>query len=266
VSAVELTTVATPGRRNEDFAAAADRLAVVLDGVTPPTDGRSGCVHDVPWFVVRLGSTLLDLAGTREDRSLPDCLAAAIEATANAHRSTCDLSHRRTPQATVAMVRWDDAQVEYLVLSDAAVLLANRRGTVTPVLDRRLDELRARPDLARLRSESATAYRAEMEALRNARGGFHTAAADPAVVAQAVTGSTPRTAVSAAAVLTDGATRWREVFRLGDWAELFAILRAGGPATLVEQVRTAEAEDLDQQDFPRGKTFDDASAVYVDLG
>lgn len=258
--------MAAPGRRNEDFAAAADGLAVVLDGVTPPIDGRSGCVHDVPWFVERLGSTLLDLAGTREDRPLTGCLAAAIEATAAAHRRTCDLSHRRTPQATVAMVRWDDTRVEHLVLSDAAVLLGNQGGAVTPVLDRRLDELRARSDLARLRSESGTAYRAAMEALRNARGGFHTAAADPAVVAQAVTGSTPRTAVSALAVLTDGATRWREVFHLGDWAELFAILRAGGPATLIERVRTAEAEDPDQRDFPRGKTFDDASAVYVDFG
>jgi hypothetical protein len=105
-----------------------------------------------------------------------------------------------------------------------------------------------------------------MESLRNEPGGFHTAAADPAVVTHAVVGSTSRTALCAAAALTDGATRWREVFRLGDWAELLAVLRAGGPTALIEQVRCAEAADPDRRSFPRGKTFDDASAAYLDFG
>jgi hypothetical protein len=259
---VELVSVAAPGRRCEDFAAAADGLVVVLDGVTPPPDGLSGCVHDVPWFVGVLGRTLVGLAG--EDRALADCLAEAIGRTADAHRSTCDLSHPRTPQATVAVLRWDDTRVEHLVLSDAVVLLGGRDGTVTPVLDRRLDDVRARPDLVALRA--GPAYRTALEALRNVPGGFHTAAADPAVVTHAVTGATPRAAVRAAAALTDGATRWRDVFAIGDWAELFEVLRAAGPAALVEQVRAAESGDLDGRNFPRGKAFDDASAAYVDFG
>ncbi|HEX6354713.1 hypothetical protein [Actinophytocola sp.] len=262
---VELVSVAAPGRRCEDYAAAVDGLVVVLDGVTPPHDGDSGCVHDVPWFVDLLGRTLLEV-GQRHG-SLADCLAEAIERTAAAHRTTCDLSHPRTPQATVAMLRWDDVRVEHLVLSDAAVLLGGQDGTVTAVLDSRLDELRARPYLAALRAgPEVGAYRTALEALRNVPDGFHTAAADPAVVAHAVTGATPRAAVRAAAALTDGATRWRDKFDLGDWADLLEVLRSAGPAALVEQVRTAETADADRRNFRRGKVFDDASAAYVDLG
>ena len=43
-------------RVNEDFAAAPDRTAVLLDGAT----GRpgDGCVHGVAWYTRRLGALL----------------------------------------------------------------------------------------------------------------------------------------------------------------------------------------------------------------
>lgn len=255
-STVDLATApARPDRPNEDYVAvtiAGDAGAVVvLDGVTPPVDGDTGCVHGVPWFTARLGSALLERAGTGCD--LVECLAGAIRRAAAAHESTCDLSHRRTPQATVAMVRWDTARVEHLVLSDAAVLLEGPDGTVTAALDGRLDELR--PHAGR-----------NIEALRNTPDGFHTAAADPDVAARAVVGTTGRDTVCGAAALTDGATRWTEVFRLGGWAELLAVLRSDSAASLIDRVRAAETEDPDRRIFPRGKVFDDATAVYLNLG
>lgn len=229
---------------------------VVLDGVTPPRGG-TGCLHSVPWFTTRLGGTLTELTVSRQDLTLSEVLSRAIGRTAEAHAHTCELSHPRTPQATVALARWSAETVEYLVLSDSALLLQGPDGTVTPVLDDRLARL----------PRSALATDALVDAtLRNKEGGFFTAAADPSVAARAVAGTLPRRAVRALAALTDGATRWTEKFREGDWPALFDVVAKEGARSLVDRVRGLEAADREARAYlGRGKTHDDATVVHVEL-
>ncbi|MER5733984.1 protein phosphatase 2C domain-containing protein [Streptomyces sp. NPDC002138] len=253
-----------PERPNEDWLSASvptsgeGGVLVALDGVTPPR-GDVGCGHGVPWFASRLGGRLTELSGSRPDMPLDRILAEAIRATADAHRDTCDLSHARTPQATVVVVRWDAEYVEHLVLSDSVLLLRAPEGEVTAVLDDRLD--RVPPEV--LRSVAAT------DALRNAdvAGAFFTAAADPAVAARAVTGRVPRARVAALAVLTDGASRWTDTFREGDWADCMAVLRKEGAEALIGRVRTLESAAGDGRTprSKRSKRHDDASAAYAEL-
>ncbi|WP_411101910.1 hypothetical protein [Streptomyces sp. cmx-4-9] len=246
-----------PERPNEDWVSAAlpacgGGVLVVLDGVTPPRGG-DGCVHGVPWFAARLGGRLAELSGSRRDMPLTAVLAEAVRATAGAHRDSCDLSHVRTPQATVVVVRWDEAWVEHLVLSDSVLLLEEPGGAVTAVLDDRLDRVPREV----LRSVAAT------DALRNAEGGFFTAAADPAVAARAVAGRTPRGQVRAVAALTDGASRWTDTFGEGDWAACLGVLRAEGARGLIGRVRAVESDPA--RPPARHKRHDDASAVYAEL-
>jgi hypothetical protein len=273
-----------PRHPNEDYVSAAlpssgeGGALVVLDGVTPPRDG-TGCTHGVPWFTARLGGAMLELATAQRDLTLRICLEKALSRTAAAHVSTCDLSHRRTPQSTVVAARWDEERVEYLVLSDSVLLMEAPDGTVTPVLDSRLDELpphigalrsrvRALPEGGPERDAARAEYVRAVEALRNAPGGagFHTAAADPAVASLAVTGSAPRAVVRSLLALTDGAARWSQTFRLGDWAALIALVREEGTGSLMARVREAERADPHGTAHPRGKTHDDASAVFAELG
>ncbi|MBT2444881.1 hypothetical protein J7E93_33260 [Streptomyces sp. ISL-36] len=254
------TLPGSPERPNEDWAAAAAPASgtggtvVVLDGVTPPV-GDDGCVHDVPWFTARLGGALTELSASRPEMTLADILSTAIRRTADAHRNTCDLSHVRTPQATVAMARWDATTVEHLVLSDAVLLLQAPDGLVRAVRDDRLDRV---PEET-LRSLEAT------DLLRNREGGFFTAAADPAVAARAVTGTTPRSGVRALAALTDGATRWVELFGMGDWADCFGLLGKEGAHGLLQRVRTLERTYREAGGVRRWKLHDDATAVYAEL-
>ncbi|AXE88580.1 hypothetical protein C1703_26570 [Streptomyces sp. Go-475] len=228
---------------------------VVLDGVTPPKGG-TGCLHSVPWFTARLGGALTELTVSLPDVPLLDALSRAIARTAAAHAETCDLSHPRTPQATVVLARWNPATVEYLVLSDSALLLESPDGAVTALLDDRLARL----------PRSALATDALVDAtLRNKEGGFFTAAADPGVARRAVTGTLPRREVRALAALTDGATRWVERFQEGDWADCFRLLRKEGPQALVDRVRTLERADSAATFRGRGKRHDDATVVYAEL-
>ncbi|MGW5657385.1 protein phosphatase 2C domain-containing protein [Streptomyces humi] len=257
--------ISEPGARdrpNEDFAGVClpasgqGGCVIVLDGVTPPRDG-TGCLHSVPWFTARLGGALTELTVSRGDLTLREVLEQAIRRTAAAHADSCDLSHPRTPQATVVLARWSEDAVEYLVLSDSVLLLRSPGGALTPVLDDRLDRL----------PRSALASDAIADAtVRNKEGGFFTAAADPSVAARAVTGTVPRSEVAALAALTDGATRWTEKFREGDWTALLDVVRKEGARALVDQVRGLEAADREERMFlGRSKTHDDATVVYVEL-
>ncbi|MEU6388587.1 protein phosphatase 2C domain-containing protein [Streptomyces sp. NPDC046939] len=260
---IELATEpGTQDRPNEDYASVAvpasgrGGAVVVLDGVTPPT-GDDGCLHSVPWFTARLGGALAELSASRPDMTLRDILAEALARTAEAHRSTCDLSHPRTPQATVVLARWDAERVAYLVLSDSALLVEAADGTVSALLDDRLDRV-PRANLVSDAVADAT--------VRNKEGGFFTAAADPTVASRAVTGSLPRSEVRALAALTDGVTRWVEKFREGDWADLFALVRKEGAEATVARVRALEDADAETRTYlGRGKLHDDATLVYAEL-
>ncbi|WP_327177953.1 protein phosphatase 2C domain-containing protein [Streptomyces sp. NBC_01335] len=254
-------TPGSPERPNEDWVMAAlpasgqGGCLVLLDGVTPPP-GDDGCVHSVPWFTSRLGGALAELSASRPDLTLEEVLAESIGRTADAHRAPCDLSHVRTPQATVVLVRWDEAAIEYLVLSDSALLLELLDGSVRAVIDDRLDRLP--PGM--LSSMELTDSLA-----RNKEGGFFTAAADPAVASRAVTGGLPLGEVRALAALTDGASRWTEVFQEGDWRDALGVLRSAGPQRLIDRVRERERADTDRVHLGRGKRHDDATAVLVEF-
>ncbi|MFG2778514.1 protein phosphatase 2C domain-containing protein [Streptomyces prunicolor] len=251
-----------PDRPNEDFASVGLPASgqggslIVLDGVTPPR-GETGCLHSVPWYTARLGGALTELTVSYRDLTLAEILSRAILRTAEAHAATCDLSHPRTPQATVVVARWSPQEVEYLVLSDSALLVESPAGEVTAVLDDRLSRL----------PRGALATDAMIDTtLRNKEGGFFTAAADPSVAARAVTGALPRTDARTLTALTDGATRWVEKFGQGDWAECFALVRKDGAAELVARVRELERADEETRTYlRRSKTHDDATVVYVEL-
>jgi hypothetical protein len=257
--------VSEPGdatRPNEDFAGVGlpasgqGGCVILLDGVTP-SRGGAGCLHSVPWFTARLGGALTELTVSRPDLTLAEVLARAIDRTADAHANTCDLSHPRTPQATVVVARWSAGTVEYLVLSDSLLLLRAPDGAVTPVLDDRLARL----------PRASLATDAFIDAhLRNKEGGFFTAAADPSVADRAVTGTLPRREVDSLAALSDGAARWTDTFREGDWTALFDIVAKSGARSLVDRVRELEAADREERTFlGRSKTHDDATVVYVEL-
>lgn len=252
------TLPGSPERPNEDWAAAAlpasgdGGTLVLLDGVTPPR-GDDGCVHTVPWFTARLGGALTELSASRVDLTLSEILSLAIRRTAELHADTCDLSHARTPQATVVLARWGAEAVDHLVLSDSVLLLQAPDGSVRAVRDDRLDRIPREV----LRSHEAT------DRLRNREGGFFTAAADPSVAARAVTGTTPLAEVRALAALTDGASRWVELFGAGDWTECARVLSKEGPSGLLQRVRALETADAAAGGVRRWKTHDDATGVYV---
>ncbi len=266
------TAPARPAAGNEDFAAVAPSAAVLLDGAGIPAGIESGCVHGVAWFARTLGTALLARACDPASDSLSGCLRAAIAAVRALHGGTCDLEHPWTPTATVVAIRVRGGELEHLVLADSSLVLTGPGGQTQVVTDRRLDTAlqgtRTALDRIPLRDPAyAAAFSDHMRAVqgwRNIPGGFWVAAADPAVAEHALTGSCPLASLAAALLVSDGASRPADLFGLVSFAELAEIVRRHGPAELIRQVRSAEADDPDGRRWRRSKATDDATAIYCD--
>jgi hypothetical protein len=266
---VRVTASSQPGSPlapNEDafFVSPDSATVAIFDGATARTG--TGCTHGVAWYTHSLASTLAD-----HTRLTPaKALAAAITDTAARHRHACDLSHPGTPSAAVAIVQARRKTLRYLLLGDVTVVLDLGHG-IRVLTDNRVHgtaraERQAADELPSDSTEKAQALvrmkQAELTA-RNVAGGYWVAAADPAIVAHAITGDVPLQHLQQAALLSDGAARAVDPFQLCDWHGLLTILATAGPGELIRQVRAAEATDPVGTRWPRNKIHDDATAILI---
>ena len=240
----------TPGHANEDFVIAGPTWAVVLDGASARPGINTGCIHDVPWFVQHLGAEFARLLTNAPAAPLDDALAGAITATRRFHEQTCDLANADSPSATVVAVRRRDDQFDYLTLADSP-LIVDIDGEVRAIADDRTAHL---PD-----------YSTEgVRAARNTPDGFYVASTMPEAAFKAIRGTLSAPQVRRAALLSDGAARLVERFRVIDWQELLDLLDADGPGELIRRTRNADLAETDaERGTRRGKKHDDATAVLL---
>jgi hypothetical protein len=271
---VTIATDRAPGQsENEDFAGAVANAVVLLDGAGLSGVDDGGCVHGVAWYARRLGASLLAELHQDAGGNLADVLAGAISDVAESHRTTCDLDHPGTPSATVIVLRERNDELDYLVLADSTLVFEATNADLTVVTDQREAEIGRRyraemdslvggtPAHAKARAEYVAALRAH----RNREGGFFVAAADPDVARHAVTGTVPQSDVRGALLLSDGASRLNDRFDQLTWEKALALVAPDGPGALVSAVREAEKGDAEGRRWPRGKIFDDATAVWCEF-
>ena len=181
---VSMATSAGHDRPNEDFVGAVPGAVVLLDGAGIP-GMESVCSHGVAWYAHTLGATLLGLLSRGPGEDLVTALGDAIGQVAGQHRHTCDLASPISPQATVAVVRYDEERLDYLVLADVFVVLDSPASGRQVLTDPR--EVDARNDVSAA-LDGLTAGSAEHDrAMRSA-----TASSAHAATSLAGTGS-PRT-------------------------------------------------------------------------
>ncbi|MFD2765385.1 protein phosphatase 2C domain-containing protein [Micromonospora eburnea] len=251
------SAAARVGRTNEDFTGAVPTAAVLIDGAGIP-GAESVCRHGVAWYASRLGGNLLGLLSLGRDRGLPALLAEAIEQVTDGHRDTCDVTDPISPSATVAILRLSDGLIEYLVLGDSVLVLDSAAGAPHVVSDPR-EVIISRAyesalDAIPAGSDEYHRLLRELRANRNRPGGFWVAKDDPRAADEAITGIRPVSELTGAVLLSNGASRLVDRFRLTDWPGVMAVLASSGPAEIIRRVRQAEARDA--------VAADDATIAY----
>ncbi|MEU6014810.1 integrase [Streptomyces sp. NPDC047515] len=256
------SAAARTGRTNEDFTGALPTAAVLIDGAGMPGT-ESVCRHGMAWYASRLGGSLLGLLSLVRDRGLSVLLAEAIEQVTDDHRDTCDVTDPISPSAAVAVLRLSDGLVEYLVLGDSVVVLDRADGPPLVVSDPRevmiSRSYRAAFQAAAEGSDEYHRVLRSLRARRNRPGGFRVAKDDPRAADEAITASCPISELTGAALLSNGAGRIVDRFRLTDWPGVMTVLESSGPAEVIDRVRQAEAR--------HAVAADDATIAYcTDLG
>ncbi len=272
-----------PAVDNEDFVATSvdpagePWAAVVLDGVTPMDRSDIGCQHGVAWFARSVGEHLIECA-LRTATSLTDCLAEAIALTRDSHADTCDLEHPDSPAATVAAARGRADRLDYLVLSDAAVIL-DIGGQVRALTDHRAGDVSRR-----LRAEGTRPTASLVRSSRNRPGGYWVAAERPEAAYESAIGGASLSDLRRLLVATDGATRLVDTFGVLDWPAALDAVHQDGPEAWIARTRSAEREADERAaneraaaesgacgtaagrvtGVRRGKVHDDATIVLVE--
>ena len=259
-------------KQNEDAVAATAQIVAVVDGVTAPSGLDTGCIHGTPWYASNLASRVVSVVTQRPDIPLRVALAQAISEVAAIHEDTCNLSSDGTPSGTVAVLRQTARSLDYLVLSDASVLIDTVSGVIA-VADKRVEEVVS--DLADA-TKSAPVGTAERKArldelviqqrkLRNVNGGYWLAGTVPEAAEHALTGCVPLAEVRRAAAMTDGASSLVDLYEQLAWDQAPRELAESGPSGWIDRVRRTEASDPQATRWPRYKQGDDATVAYADL-
>ncbi|MET0525822.1 MAG: hypothetical protein ABWZ91_13540 [Nocardioides sp.] len=260
---VVMATSPGHGRPNEDFVGAVPGAVVLIDGAGIP-GSEAVCSHGTAWYAHTLGATLLGQLSRAPDTELVAALGDAIDQVAGQHRHTCDLASPISPQATVAVVRYDEERLDYLVLADVFVMLDSPASGPQVLTDPREVDARnevstALDGLTAGTAEHERAMRAataELRSRRNQPGGYWIAKDDPAAATQAVTGSVPVGQLDGTALLSNGASRIVDPYGLVAWPTALDLMRAQGPDVIIRRVRAAEGD---------GRRTDDATVAFCDL-
>lgn len=251
------------GRPNEDFVGAVPGAVVLLDGAGIPGT-ESICHHGVAWYAHTLGAAVLGRLSRDPATELDTALADSIEQLAGQHRHTCDIADPSSPQATVAIVRFGVDHLDYLLLADSFVVVESAESGTQVLTDPREVEVRAECTTPlRGLTPGTPAYERELasvidafRARRNQPGGYWIAKDDPEAAARAVTGSVPLDQLSGVALLSNGASRIVDPYRLADWPEALGLIRTNGPDEILRQVRKADRQT--------DREPDDATVAYCE--
>lgn len=88
---------------------------------------------------------------------------------------------------------------------------------------------------------------------------------NPHAAAEAVTGSVPLEGLNGAALLSNGASRIVDPYRLTEWTEVLHLLRTGVPDEILRQIREAESSTGAAGSLPGFGSADDATVAYCNL-
>ncbi|TCP45127.1 protein phosphatase 2C-like protein [Tamaricihabitans halophyticus] len=253
-------------RPTEDRVVVLDNAVLVLDGATTLRAG----LPSGGWYAEELSARLGAMLTAEPHADLAETLAKSIADL----RDTHGLRPGAAPSSTVAMLRWQEQQLDALVLADSPIIAFHRDASWAALTDDRLGNLPRGPGGYRSRLRTGAGFGEEHLAAvtegsrrtgswRNVEGGFWVAEADPAAAHQARRASWPRATIDAVLLATDGVSCAVDDYGLYTWPQLLELARAEGPQSVLDAIRAAERADHTGARWPRPKLHDDQALALL---
>lgn len=268
---------------NEDFAHAANRYGIVIDGAS----GLAGAPlfpnrypTNAQWLSHAVGEracAALDAGASARDVLEGAVAAARSELEAATGRPVDDMDPLAVPSATLALAVAGEEDVELLGLGDSPLLALMRDGSLLVSTDEVLESLDGHavalmaerdagrglsgPERRRLVDDVICANRL----LRNAPGGYWCLDPTGEGLSHLRRVTLPREEVVAVAGMSDGMWRAFDLFRVADPAAELESLTPERARAILGRLRALEDDDPDYLRFPRLKRSDDASLFWLGL-
>jgi hypothetical protein len=254
--------------------AGADRVVVMTSAVIV-LDGASAfgpAAISPAAYADQLGTEIASAIKASPARPLPQIMATAIAATANA----LNLSDNDGPSSTVAIARVNDDTADLLLLGDSYIAF-RAHDTTTVLTDDRIDYLGLpQATLYRERLAAGSGYgpahaatlrelQADQRAHRNIPGGYWIASANPEAAEHAITLTLPVALLEWIALATDGAADAARHLGLDDWEAIARCDEARLSGLLQRCHEWEETTDPDGRQRPRAKRHDDKAIATIRL-
>ena len=258
---------ATP---NDDRAGTVDALAWVIDGATdlgPP--GLMGERGGAAWLAGEAQAAFTGAPDAPLDaicRGVADRLAAAYAAA----RTREPEGRWELPMSSFLAIRLADGALETAWLGDCAGLLRSASGVTRlgPPRQEKDDEAEKAASLAQHGLGSPKRSAPILDELRKSRSGpgKRILGVEPETMASLETARIPCARGDDVLLMSDGFSALIDAYAALDEASLMAELSEHGLAKLGRRLREIEAADADCSRFPRFKTSDDATALWLRIG
>ncbi len=246
-------------------------VAVVVDGAGLPAHLRAGCRHSVAWFARAVAQSFHALLSARSS-SMREALADTISRVNRSHAKSCDLA-AGSPSATVAAWRITGDRLEYLVLSDASIVLLDRHERATEIVDARIADVMAGGAMPLGLERQATTgvgarelRRSAVEAARNRNDGFWCVHTDASAANEALHGDVAVSGLAGIVACSDGGARAHELLGVHTLEEFTQRALLGQLETLTETIRAAESDQAASLHSLGLKMHDDITFVALPLG
>lgn len=275
---------------NEDSFYVGNHVALVIDGASglsaEPYFVRGGVRRapeqshepstDAHWFAQAIVEhfPVALRAGLDLSAALRRTLAAIRESVSDINVQA--LQAFEQPSAAAAVVRWNEKEVEYLVMGDCSIIFQNDEGPVQIVTDERVahfDALAVKAVESLRSQKSLTLTEAKEQVLpllqanrskMNQHDGYYILSLDAEGLTHAKTGVYARGSAQTKMLLcSDGFARTVDMFQAVSWDHL--LRPEVGLLSALQDLRKIEEGDAQCSEFLRLKVHDDATAVRVVL-
>lgn len=271
------------GRVNEDFALVDEDAccAVLVDGATGLTKvNLIAGTSDAAWYARELCTRTATLLGNA-DTPTATALRNAGQSVASDYLrlpGAEGLERQDLPNGSVAILRWDESELEVTMLADCTAVVALADGSVHVVHDATLDELDRKnyERMYRYAKENGTTMAQARKALNdsfianrlkmNEPGGYWAADVTCRGFGHELAKRFPADEVAGIFACSDGFAAAVDMGVVADVSELAMRVLAGEGPQIARELRDAEQEDNELWRVHRSKISDDATYVAVAFG